>query len=246
MQLYIDAWNHYKKLILIITVIAAILGLAGGIVGAIFFAFFAFAFAYLILCLVFYAKQSPEQRSAYRFNHSDEATKESNTTVQSRRARNDKNQPIYKKWWIWGIVVVVILFGAAISGHDDSSTKSSTASSSSKVSSSSESSDRESEKIAKEKVKNTCGAINQQISQHQELAGFKLKPSDDQFTVIVPPTATSLSDNEQKSVYQSLLKLIYDYDNGTNDGTFVEFQDQMGNPIARSSYTGSGKIKLMK
>lgn len=102
------------------------------------------------------------------------------------------------------------------------------------------------EKVDKLKVKNTCNAINQQIDQHQELAGFKLKPAGDQFTVVVPPTATSLSDNEQKSVYQSMLKLIYDYDNGTNDGTFVEFQDQMGNPIARSSYTGSGEVKLMK
>ena len=148
------------------------------------------------------------------------------------------------------IFYIFFLFLAICGVWANSSSSDSKSSDSSQNTSSSESSKSESSKedseVAKAKVKNTCNAINQQIDQHQELAGFKLKPADDQFTVVVPPTATSLSDNEQKSVYQSMLKLIYDYDNGTNDGTFVEFQDQMGNPIARSSYTGSGEVKLMK
>lgn len=152
-------------------------------------------------------------------------------------------KPFYKKVWFWVVVVIALTFiGSLASGSNSDSSSSSTA----KSEQSSKGKESESEKVDKLKVKNTCKAINQEIAQHQELQGFKLKPSGDQFTVVVPSTATSLSDNQQKSVYQSLLKLIYEYDNGTNQGTFVEFQDQMGNPIARSSYTGSGEVKLMK
>lgn len=105
------------------------------------------------------------------------------------------------------------------------------------------------EKVDKLKVKNTCNALNEEMSQHQELQGFKLKPSTgggDSFIAEVPDTVTAMSDNEQQSVYRSLVKLIYSYDNGTNDGTMVEFEDSAGSLIARSSYTGTGEVKLEK
>lgn len=105
------------------------------------------------------------------------------------------------------------------------------------------------EKVDKLKVKNTCNALNEEMSQHQELQGFKLKPSTgggDSFIAEVPDTVTAMSDNEQQSVYRSLVKLIYSYDNGTNEGTLVEFEDSTGTPVARSSYTGSGEVKLEK
>ncbi len=104
------------------------------------------------------------------------------------------------------------------------------------------------EKVDKLKVKNTCNALNEEMSQHQELQGFKLKPSKgagDQFVAVVPDSVTGMSDNEQESVYRSLVKLIYSYDNGTNEGTQIEFESQTGTPIARSSYTGSGDVKLI-
>lgn len=153
-------------------------------------------------------------------------------------------KPFYKKAWPWFVVILALAtFGSVSSGSHSSSSSSS----SSSAKQSSEKADSESEKVEKEKVKNTCNALNQQFSQHEELQGFKLKPAaGDQFTVEVPSTATALSDNEQKSVYQNILKLIYSYDNGTNEGTMVEFQDQMGNMVARSSYTGDGEIKLYK
>lgn len=105
------------------------------------------------------------------------------------------------------------------------------------------------EKVDKLKVKNTCKTLNDEMSQHSELQGFKLKPSTgsgDQFVAVVPDSVTGMSDNEQESVYRSLVKLIYSYDNGTNEGTQVEFEDSTGTPIARSSYTGDGEVKLLK
>lgn len=104
-------------------------------------------------------------------------------------------------------------------------------------------------KVTKARVKNTCNALNEEMSQHEELQGFKLKPSTgsgDQFVAVVPDSVTGMSDNEQESVYRSLVKLIYSYDNGTNEGTQVEFEDSTGTPIARSSYTGDGEVKLLK
>lgn len=107
----------------------------------------------------------------------------------------------------------------------------------------------EDEKVSKLKVKNTCNALNDEMSQHSELQGFKLKPSSgegDQFVAEVPDTVTAMSDNEQEAVYRSLVKLIYSYDNGTNDGTLVEFENSNGTPVARSTYTGDGDVKLEK
>lgn len=103
-------------------------------------------------------------------------------------------------------------------------------------------------KVSKARVKNTCNALNEEMSQHEELQGFKLKPStgsSNQFVAVVPDSVTGMSDNEQESVYRSLVKLIYSYDNGTNEGTQIEFESQTGTPIARSSYTGSGDVKLI-
>ena len=50
---YIDAWNKYKHGIWIITGIAAVIGIAGGPIGIIFFAFFGFCFAYLFDLILF-------------------------------------------------------------------------------------------------------------------------------------------------------------------------------------------------
>jgi|GEM_PF-4923163 len=97
--------------------------------------------------------------------------------------------------------------------------------------------------LAKTKVKNTCDALNEEMSKHSELDGFSMKPSGDQFKVTVPSSATGLSDNEQKSLYKSVVDLIYSYDNGTNEGAYVEFDGSDGIPIAHYSYI-SNKIKL--
>ena len=71
-------------------------------------------------------------------------------------------------------------------------------------------------------------------------------PISDQFVAEVPDAVTSMSDNEQENVYRSLVKLIYSYDNGTNEGTLVEFENSNGTPVARSTYTGDGNVKLEK
>ena len=63
---YIDAWNKYKHGIWIITGIAAVIGIAGGPIGIIFFAFFGFCFAYLFDLILFLIKESPEERAAYK------------------------------------------------------------------------------------------------------------------------------------------------------------------------------------
>lgn len=105
------------------------------------------------------------------------------------------------------------------------------------------SSEKESDEVAKARVKNTCDALNEEMAKHSELDGFSMKPSGDQFKVTVPNTATALSDNEQKSLYKSIVDLIYSYDNGTNEGSYVEFDGSDGMPIAHYSYI-SNKIKL--
>lgn len=143
-------------------------------------------------------------------------------------------------------IAVIALLGVCINLSDSSNNNnSSTSESSSSSSKTSSESSKENSEVDKARVKNTCNAINKQIAQHPELQGFKLKPYDDQFTVIVPANVLAMSDNEQRTVYQSVENLIYKYDNGTNQGTFIEFQDSNGNAVARSSYTG-GRVKLMK
>lgn len=113
-------------------------------------------------------------------------------------------------------------------------------SSSSNKSSSSKTSKYE---LTKTKVKNSCDALNSEMAKHSELDGFSMKPSGDQFKVTVPSSATGLSDDEQKSLYKSVVDLIYSYDNGTNEGSYVEFDGSDGMPIAHYSYI-SNKIKL--
>lgn len=137
--------------------------------------------------------------------------------------------------------------GVSVAQEPNSTSQSAdTTSSSSKTSSSSEddsSDEKESDKVSKARVKNTCDALNEEMSKHSELDGFSMKPDGDQFKVTVPNTATALSDNEQKSLYKSIVDLIYSYDNGTNEGAYVEFDGNDGMPVAHYSYI-SGKIKL--
>lgn len=146
-------------------------------------------------------------------------------------------------------VALMLAFGPIINYYDAQGSNSSTdtASSSSKPSSSSKgnnsSDEKESDEVAKARVKNTCDALNSEMSKHSELDGFSMKPSGDQFKVTVPSSATALSDNEQKSLYKSVVDLIYSYDNGTNQGSYVEFDGDDGMPVAHYSYIGD-KIKL--
>lgn len=165
-----------------------------------------------------------------------------------QRSNNNVQKPWYKRWWVWVLIVLAAIFlSSAMANDDDDSSSSSSSSSQSSSQSSSSKKSSEDEQVAKAKVKNTCDALNQQISQKQELQGFKLSPSDDggdQFTVTVPDSVVAMSKDEQKQIYTSVIRLIWGYDNGTNDGTFVQFQDQGGTPVGRSSLTGSDQAKV--
>lgn len=147
-------------------------------------------------------------------------------------------------------VALMLALGPIINyedAHEKTTSAADTASSSSKPSSSSKDDDssdeKESDEVAKARVKNTCDALNSEMSKHSELDGFSMKPSGNQFKVTVPSSATALSDNEQKSLYKSVVDLIYSYDNGTNQGSYVEFDGDDGMPVAHYSYIGD-KIKL--
>ncbi|WP_323059007.1 hypothetical protein [Limosilactobacillus reuteri] len=147
-------------------------------------------------------------------------------------------------------VALMLALGPIINyedAHEKTTSAANTASSSSKPSSSSKDDDssdeKESDEVAKARVKNTCDALNSEMSKHSELDGFSMKPSGNQFKVTVPRSATALSDNEQKSLYKSVVDLIYSYDNGTNQGSYVEFDGDDGMPVAHYSYIGD-KIKL--
>lgn len=149
------------------------------------------------------------------------------------------------------LVALLVAFGPLVNRvySQNNNASNSDAVNSSKESSSSSSDDdeasseKESDKVSKARVKNTCDALNEEMSKHSELDGFSMKPDGDQFNVTVPNTATALSDNEQKSLYKSIVDLIYSYDNGTNEGAYVEFDGNDGMPVAHYSYI-SGKIKL--
>ena len=147
-------------------------------------------------------------------------------------------------------VALMLALGPIINyedAHEKTTLAADTASSSSKPSSSSKadnsSDEKESDEVAKARVQNTCDALNSAMSKHSELDGFSMKPSGDQFKVTVPSSTTALSDNEQKSLYKSVVDLIYSYDNGTNQGSYVEFDGDDGMPVAHYSYIGD-KIKL--
>lgn len=149
------------------------------------------------------------------------------------------------------LVALLVAFGPLVNRvySQNNNASNSDAVNSSKGSSSSSSDDdeasseKESDEVAKARVKNTCDALNEEMAKHSELDGFSMKPDGDQFKVTVPNTATALSDNEQKSLYKSIVDLIYSYDNGTNEGAYVEFDGNDGMPVAHYSYI-SGKIKL--
>lgn len=149
------------------------------------------------------------------------------------------------------LVALLVAFGPLVNRvySQNNNASNSDAVNSSKGSSSSSSDDdeasseKESDEVAKARVKNTCDALNEEMAKHSELDGFSMKPSGDQFKVTVPSSATGLSDNEQKSLYKSVVDLIYSYDNGTNQGAYVEFDGQDGMPVAHYSYI-SDKIKL--
>lgn len=149
------------------------------------------------------------------------------------------------------LIALLVAFGPLVNRvySQNNNASNSDAVNSSKGSSSSSSDDdeasseKESDEVAKARVKNTCDALNEEMSKHSELDGFSMKPDGDQFKVTVPNTATALSDNEQKSLYKSIVDLIYSYDNGTNEGAYVEFDGNDGMPVAHYSYI-SGKIKL--
>lgn len=144
-------------------------------------------------------------------------------------------------------VAIMLAFGPIVNYYKaNNSESSSEATSSSQTSSSKDensSSQKDSDELAKIRTKNTCDALNEEMSKHSELDGFSMKPSGNQFKVTVPNTATALSDNEQKSLYKNIVDLIYSYDNGTNEGAYVEFDGSDGMPIAHYSYI-SNKIKL--
>lgn len=149
------------------------------------------------------------------------------------------------------LVALLVAFGPLVNRvySQNNNASNSDAVNSSKGSSSSSSDDdeasseKESDEVAKARVKNTCDTLNEEMAKHSELDGFSMKPSGDQFKVAVPSSATGLSDNEQKSLYKSVVDLIYSYDNGTNQGAYVEFDGSDGMPVAHYSYI-SDKIKL--
>lgn len=149
------------------------------------------------------------------------------------------------------LVALLVAFGPLVNRvySQNNNASNSDAVNSSKGSSSSSSDDdeasseKESDEVAKARVKNTCDALNEEMAKHSELDGFSMKPSGDQFKVTVPDTATALSDNEQKTLYKSIVDLIYKQGNGSNEGSYVEFDAQDGSPVAHYSYI-SDKIKL--
>ena len=156
------------------------------------------------------------------------------------RMENHKNN---KHKWTKKEIVILAIFAAlaivimaAVGSSDDSS------------SSSSSSSDSESSKVESAKLKNTANGLNKQISQHQELNGFQIKAdnSNDQFIVNVPNNVTAMSKSEQQGVYSSVVKLIRSYDNGTNEGTYIEFHDQQGNVVGHSSLKPGSETAKVK
>ena len=57
MDLYKEAWEKYKIPVIVITVIAALLGIIGDLVGVILFAVLAFGISYLLFVLALSNKQ---------------------------------------------------------------------------------------------------------------------------------------------------------------------------------------------
>ena len=72
------------------------------------------------------------------------------------------------------------------------------------------------------------------------LNSFKIAYKGSQFYVTVPNSVATMTDNEQKEVYGSVISLLESH----NANAPVSFYDQNGNPVARM--TLSGGVKLYK
>ena len=82
--------------------------------------------------------------------------------------------------------------------------------------------------------------LTSQMASDSTLNGFKIAYKDSQFYVTVPTEVAVMTDNEQKEVYSSVVKLLESH----NANAPVSFYDQNGNPVARM--TLSGGVKLYK
>lgn len=82
--------------------------------------------------------------------------------------------------------------------------------------------------------------LTSQMASDSTLNGFKIAYKDSQFYVTVPDNVAAMTDNEQKEVYGSVVKLLESH----HASAPVSFYDQNGNPVARM--TLSGGVKLYK
>ena len=82
--------------------------------------------------------------------------------------------------------------------------------------------------------------LTSQMASDSTLNGFKIAYKDSQFYVTVPDNVATMTDNEQKEVYSSVISLLESH----NANAPVSFYDQNGNPVARM--TLSGGVKLYK
>lgn len=82
--------------------------------------------------------------------------------------------------------------------------------------------------------------LTSQMASDSTLNGFKIAYKDSQFYVTVPDNVAAMTDNEQKEVYSSVVKLLESH----NANAPVSFYDQNDNPVARM--TLSGGVKLYK
>lgn len=82
--------------------------------------------------------------------------------------------------------------------------------------------------------------LTSQMASDSTLNGFKIAYKDSQFYVTVPDNVAAMTDNEQKEVYSSVVKLLESH----HANAPVSFYDQNDNPVARM--TLSGGVKLYK
>ncbi|MGJ3787916.1 hypothetical protein ACLOBK_03515 [Limosilactobacillus fermentum] len=82
--------------------------------------------------------------------------------------------------------------------------------------------------------------LTSQMASDSTLNGFKIAYKDSQFYVTVPDNVAAMTDNEQKEVYGSVVKLLESH----HASAPVSFYDGNGNAVARM--TLSGGVKLYK
>ncbi|MEO5283722.1 hypothetical protein [Limosilactobacillus allomucosae] len=82
--------------------------------------------------------------------------------------------------------------------------------------------------------------LTSQMASDSTLNGFKIAYKSGQFYVTVPDNVAAMTDNEQKEVYGSVVKLLESH----HASAPVSFYDANGNAVARM--TLSGGIKLYK